>query len=155
MEENEQVLIDETDKKIINCLLDNSRLSYRDIAKQIDVSVVTVMNRTKRLESAGVVRGYSANIDYEKIGYDVSVMIEMNISKGKLFEVEKKIAVNNSVSAVYDITGQSDAVIIARFKSRKKMDDFLKKIQTFDFVEKTQTKLILNIIKEKNMILLE
>ena len=49
------------------------------------------------------------------------------------------------------MTGDFDAAILARFKNRRQMDSFLKKIQTYDFVERTNTRLILNAIKEKNV----
>ena len=90
-------------------------------------------------------------IDYEKLGYDVEVLIETRISKGKLFEVEKVIAAHPNVVSVYDLTGDFDALILARFRSRKDMDTFLKKIQTYDFVERTNTRFILNTIKEGQM----
>jgi DNA-binding Lrp family transcriptional regulator len=82
------------------------------------------------------------------LGYDIKVIIQLRISKGKLFEVEKKISRNSSVFAVYDVTGDFDAIILARFKSRKAMDTFLKEIQTYDFVERTHTSFILNTMKE-------
>ncbi len=144
-------MIDEKDEKIINILMDNARLSYRQIAKKAGISVVTVMHRVNRLEKEGIIQKYSARVDYEKLGYDVQVVVDVRVAKGKLFEVEQKIAKNPAVFAVYDITGDFDATIIAKFKNRKALDIFVKKLQTFDFVERTQTKLILNTIKEENI----
>jgi DNA-binding Lrp family transcriptional regulator len=141
--------MDVKDQKILNILVDNARLSYREIAKKVGVSVVTVLKRVKALEQKGMIQGYTARLDYEKLGYDVHVLIKMRIGKGKLFDVEKKIASHANVFAVYDITGQDDALIIAKFKNMRSMDAFLKKIQKFDFVERTETQLILNTIKEK------
>ena len=135
--------ISETDRKILGVMIANSRLSLRDIAKKIGVSVATVMHHVKSLEDAGIIKGYTAKIDYEKSGYDIEVIIEIRISKGKLIEVERKIATHPNVFAIYDITGTFDAVILARFKSTRQMDAFLKKIQSYEFVERTETKLIL------------
>ncbi len=143
--------LEETDKKILNVIIDNSRLSLREIAKRVNVSVATVMHHVKRLEKEGIIKKYTAKLDYEKAGYDVEVVIEIRISKGKLFEVEKKIAMHPNVFAVYDITGAFDAVVLARFKTRRLMDNFLKKLQTYEFVERTETKLVLNTIKEENI----
>ena len=143
--------IDETDRKILNVMLDNSRLSYRKIAKKVGVSVVTILKRVKQLEKEKIINNYTADLDYEKLGYDVSVIIKMRISKGKLFKVEKKIATDPHVFAVYDVTGDFDSMIIAKFKSRKSMDVVVKKIQTYEFVERTETILILNTIKEKHI----
>ena len=144
---------DSTDKKILNVLRENSRLSLRQIAEKVKVSVATVMHRLHRLEKESILKKYTAKIDYEKVGYDVEVMIEIRISKGRLLDVEKKIAVHPNVFAVYDVTGAFDAVILARFRNRRQMDNFLKKIQTYEFVERTETKLILKTIKEESLMI--
>ncbi len=143
--------LEETDKKILNIIVENARLSLRQIAQKAGVSVATVMHHIKNLEKEGIIRKYTAKLDYEKMGYDIEVMIEIRISKGKLFEVEKKIAMHQNVFAVYDTTGAFDAVILARFPTRRTMDNFLKKIQTYEFVERTETKLILRTMKEENI----
>ncbi len=143
--------IDETDRKIINVLLSDSRLSFRQVAKKVGVSVATVMNRVRSLEKGGVIRGYNADIDYDKLGYDIDVIININVSKGKLLQVEGRIAASENIVAVYDVTGDYDAVVIGRFRNRRSLDAFLKKIQTYDFVERTNTVVILNTIKNRNM----
>ena len=143
--------LEETDKKILSIIVDNSRLSLRQIAKKAGVSVATAMHHLKKLENEGIIKKYTSKLDYEKIGYDIEVMIEIRISKGKLFDVEKKIMMHPNVFAVYDVTGDFDALVLARFPTRRKMDDFLKKIQTYDFVERTETHLILRTMKEENI----
>src|SRR3989338_8605858 len=143
--------IEKIDRKILNVLMENSRLSMRQIAKKANVSAATVMHHIRKLERDKVIRGYTTKVDYEKIGYDVEVIIEIRISKGKSFEVERKIALHPNVFAVYDITGQFDVLVLARFKTRREMDKFIKILQTYDFVERTETKLILNTIKEENI----
>ena len=145
--------LEETDKKIVNAIIENSRLSLRQIAKKIGVSVATVMHHMQKLEKDKIIKKFTAQIDYEKVGYDIEVLIEMRISKGRLLDVEKKIATHPNVFAVYDITGSFDAAILARFESRRQMDNFLKKIQTYEFVERTETKLVLKTIKEDNILI--
>jgi len=144
-------MIDDRDRQILNILLENSKLSYREIGQKVKLSAVTIMNRIKELEKNKIIKAYTAELDYEKLDYDVQVVIHMRIAKGRLFDVEQKIAVLKGVYAVYDVTGNFDAIIVAKFKSRRLMDLFLKKIQTFDFVERTETNIILNTIKEKNI----
>jgi len=139
------------DKKILNILVENSKLSLRQIAKKAGISVATAMHHIRKLEKEGVIRRYTASLDYEKAGYDIEVIIEIRISKGKLFDVEKKIAMHPNVFAVYDLTGAFDAIVLARFTTRRLMDNFLKKLQTYEFVERTETKLVLNTIKEENI----
>ena len=142
---------DQLNKQILNILLENSKLSYRQIAKKLGVSAATVMNRVKLLEEGNIIKNYTISIDYEKVGFDIEAIIEIRISKGKLIEVERKIATNPNVFAVYDVTGDFDAIILARFENRRKMDAFLKKIQTYDFVERIFTKVILNTLKEQQI----
>jgi len=157
MEQNKQISmkkerkIDKIDTKILNILLKNSRLSYRKIARMLKVSTATIMNRVNNLNKK-VIKKYSVLLDYDEIGYEIEAIIELSISKGKLIEVEKRIAIHPNVFAVYDIMGDFDAVVIARFKNRKSLDSFIKKIQTYDFVEDTFTKFVLHTIKEEPLI---
>ena len=143
--------LDTLDKDIINTLMTDSTLSYRAIAKKVKVSVATVMNRVNKLKKENIIKRFTTIVDYDRAGFDVEVLIEVRISKGKLFQVEKEIAHHPNVFAVYDLTGDFDAAILARFRTRKSMDSFLKKLQTYDFVERTNTRLILNTIKEKQI----
>lgn len=145
------ITINDKDRAILNVLQLNSRLSYRQIAKKLGISVVTVMNRVKRLEDSGVIKNYSVVLDYDQLGFDLPVLIDVRVAKGKLSIVEKKIAKHPSVVAVYDNTGHFDATIIARFRNRRAMDTFIKKVQSFEDVERTETKLILDTIKEEGL----
>lgn len=145
------VSVDDKDRAILNVLLENSKLSYRQISKKLGFSSVTVMNRIKRLEDYGIIKKYSAVLDHDKLGFDIPVLIDVRIAKGKLFKVESKISKHPNVVAVFDNTGHFDATVIARFKNRRSMDTFIKQIQTYEDVERTETKLILNTVKEDNL----
>ncbi len=140
--------IDEKDLKILEALQENSRLSFRQLARKTGFSVATVMSRVKKLEKIGIIKKYTVEIDYSKLGLDFPVIIDVRVSKGKLFEVEEEIAKDPHVLAVYDITGDFDVAILAIFKTRKELDKFVKELQKMEYVERTYTKLILNIIKE-------
>ena len=143
------ISLDTIDEKILNELLSNSKLPLRELAKRVGTSFVTAMNRAKKMEKNGIIQKYTCKVNYEKLGYDVAVLIEMRIAKGRLIELERKIAKSPHVLSVYDTTGDYDAVVLARFKTTRAMDTFIKEIQTYDFVERTNTKLILNTIKEE------
>ena len=88
------------------------------------------------------------DIDFEKLGYDVIATIEITVSKGKMIEVETDIAENPNVIGLYDITGDYDALVFARFKTRKELSEMIKKLHASPNVERTNTHLILNVIKE-------
>jgi Lrp/AsnC family transcriptional regulator for asnA, asnC and gidA len=141
--------ISEKDLSIINALINNSRQSYRDLAKVSHVSIATIGNRIKELTKKNILQGYTTLIDYDKLGYETHVMISIRVSQGKELIIEKRLFNDPHVTAIYDITGDFDVLIIARFKNRKSLDTYVKKIQTYEFVERTQTQLILNTIKER------
>jgi len=146
---NEQMIeLKPLDKKILSLLLSNSRLSYREIARKTKTSIATVIQHVRKLESQGVIKSYTAMLDHEKLGYEISVIIEIVVSKGKLTYVEQKIAKYRNVLAVYDVTGTTDAMIIAKFKNRKELSRFVKSLLSMEYIERTNTHLILNTIKE-------
>ena len=140
--------IDEIDRKILNVMLENSRLSFREIAKKVGVSVVTVLKRVKELEKEKVIKNYTVELDYEKLGYDITALTQIRVSKGKSQTVGKVIGMENHVKAMYNVTGPFDDIIIGKFKNRKSMDAFIKRIQALENVERTETLLVLNTIKE-------
>ncbi|RLI10683.1 AsnC family transcriptional regulator [Candidatus Bathyarchaeota archaeon] len=140
--------LDDIDRRLLRELLKDSKRSYRELAKSIGVSAATVINHIQRLESAGVITGYTVRLDHERIGYELTVITEITVSKGKLLETEEEIAKIPNVCAVYDVTGLTDAMIIAKFKSRRNLSNFTKKLLAMPYVERTNTHVVLTTMKE-------
>jgi DNA-binding Lrp family transcriptional regulator len=140
--------LDDIDKRIIKEYLEDARRSYREIAKRIGVAVGTVLSRLTKLEAAKIIKGYSAIIDYSKLGYDITVVTEVVVSKGMLLEVEKNIAEMPGVCAVYDVTGETDAIVIAKFKNRESLSNFTKSLLKMPYIERTNTHVVLTTAKE-------
>ncbi len=141
--------LDKIDKKILNVLLENSRLSYRRIAKKANVSVVTVMNRIKKLEKEDVIKSYTISLDYEKAGYDFPVIIELRIALDKRDIGKEAITQNPNILSVYDVTGQYDQIVCARFKSRKQLEEYLKNLAEQKYIFRTDTRVILKTRKDE------
>ncbi len=140
--------MDDTDVRILKKLLSDARLSYRRIADEIGVSPPTVLARVQKLEQEGIVKSYSALLDHEKLGFDLTAIIEITATKGKIVEIEKQIAKFPNVCAVYDITGLTDMMIIAKFKNRSELSKFVKKDLSMPYVERTNTHVVLITVKE-------
>ena len=140
--------IDETDKRIISEYLKDARVSYREVAKRLQLAVGTVLTRTKKLENDGIIESYSAILNHDKLGYDIIAVSEITVSKGKLTEVENAIAKLSPTCAVYDVTGENDVIIVSKFRSREEMSNFTKKLLSMSNVERTNSKLVLNTVKE-------
>ena len=146
--------MDQTDLKIINVLNDNARKSYREIAKKLDISLSTVANRIKKMEKEEVIKGYIPVINQEKLDLDLTVIISLRISHGKLIEIQQKISMDKHVFAVYDVTGDWDSFVLAHFKDRRDLNMFIKKILSIDDVERTNTQIVLNIVKEEKRLII-
>ncbi len=140
--------LDDIDRRIIKEYLVDARRSSREIAKKVGVAVGTVLSRVKRLEDAKVIKGYSAVIDYSRLGYDITVVTEIVVSKGRLLEIERSVAEMPGVCAVYDVTGDVDAIVIAKFKSREELSRFTKTLLRMTYVERTNTHVVLSTAKE-------
>lgn len=140
--------MDETDVKILNKLLTDARTSHRKIAEEIGVSPPTVLSRVEKLQNSGIVRSYSALLDHEKLGYDLTAIIEITATKGKIVDIERQIAKFHNVCAVYDTTGLTDMVIVAKFRNRKELSNFVKKDLSLPYVERTNTHVVLITVKE-------
>ena len=65
--------IDDNDRKIIEILSGNARISLRDIKKQVDLSPSSIRNRMERLVNLGIIRKYTVDVDYRKLGYDIQI----------------------------------------------------------------------------------
>ena len=143
--------IDETDLRIINILLDNSRLSLRKIARKAGVSVATVMNRINALEAEGIIRHYTAAIDYSKLGYDIFAIIDARVSHRQSPEVDKKIRNHPNVEIAINMTGDFDLCMFTRFRTRQELDRFIRWLQTMKVIYRTNTKLVLNTVKDEVM----
>ncbi len=141
-------MVDELDTRILQQLAKNARQSYREIARKIHVSTGTVLTRIKRLEETGIIRGYTAMLDTERLGYQLTALTEIVVSKGKLLEMEREIARLSPVCAVYDITGTTDAIVIGKFRNREELSNFTKSLLAMPFVERTNTHLVLTTVKE-------
>jgi len=141
------VNLDKIDEKILKNLMVDARLSARQMALKLGMSTVTILSRIKKLENEKIVKGYTARIDHEKLGYDLTAIIEIIVKKD-IVEIEEKLSKFENVCAVYDITGTTDTIIIAKFKERGELSKFVKSISSMPNVENTITHVVLNTAKE-------
>lgn len=148
MSRAERMNIDATDRKILGELIRDCRKSYRAVAKRAGISVGTALARIRRMEKMGIIKGYAAFLDHEKLGYQLTAIAEITVSKGKLLEMEEAIGKFPSTCAVYDVTGLTDALVIAKFHSREELSKFTKSLLAMPFVDRTNTHVVLTTVKE-------
>ena len=140
--------IDEIDLKILKNLLVDARQSARKLSLKLGISTVTVLSRIQKLEKLKIIKGYTAVLDDEKLGYDLTAIIEISAKEGQMTLVEKEVSTLDNVCAVYDITGQTDTIVVAKFKNREELSEFVKELSSKPNVENTNTHMVLNTVKE-------
>jgi Lrp/AsnC family transcriptional regulator for asnA, asnC and gidA len=140
--------LDTLDRGILEELNVDARRSHRDIAERLKVSPTTVGMRIDRMERDGIIRGYVPLLDDEGLGWELSATIGIRISKGKLREVEERLGKDPRAYAIYDVTGDFDALLIGRFRDRRDLDRFVKHALQDPNVERTNTQVVLNRVKE-------
>jgi len=140
--------LDELDIKIMRLLGEDARKSYREIAEQLQVAPGTIYSRTKRLMDENIIKAYVPVIDPSKVGFDVYALILIQVEGKHLREFEEELAKNDEVYFVYDITGDFDVAVGARFRNRNGLDSFLKSVLKIPYVKRTVTNVVLNVVKE-------
>nr|AIF06435.1 Transcription regulator, Lrp/AsnC family [uncultured marine group II/III euryarchaeote KM3_192_B10]MBC8518036.1 Lrp/AsnC family transcriptional regulator [Euryarchaeota archaeon] len=143
--------LDETDKQLIEALQEDGRLSMRALADMVGVALGTVSNRLGKLEENGVITGYTVTLDADKVGWEMSVVVGLRIVKGELLPVQRLIADDPRVFAVYDVTGEMDSLVFARVSDRDDLDDFTKTVLSTEGVERSTTMVVLNTVKEQGV----
>ena len=139
--------LDKIDEKILKNLIVDARVSARQLAIKLGMSTVTILSRIKKLEKDGIIKGYAVLIDHEKLGYDITAIIEI-MAKKDLIGIEEKLSRIDNVCGVYDITGNTGTIIIAKFKERNELSVFVKSLSSMTNVENTITHVVLNTAKE-------
>lgn len=140
--------VDDVDRKIIRLLQEDARKSFNKIADSLGIAVGTAYNRVKNLEDIGILKGYSILLDSAKLGYGLTALILIEADGRYLSEVEQELAKLDEVICIYDITGDYDIAVVARFKNRASLNDFIKSTLKMSHVSRTVTNVVLNVVKE-------
>ena len=138
---------DELDRRIVELMCRSSQGSYRQIAKQLGIHPTTLIQRVKNLEAKGVINGYRAKVDYMRLGFDYMGIIQVYVEKNML-DVQETIRSIPQVLAVFDVTGECDSIVWIACRDRDEFSNIVKSILKIDGVQKTNTSVILNVMKD-------
>ena len=145
----ETIKLDEIDIKILDLLNIDGRMSYRKISRELDVSVGTIHNRIDKFVKSGIIKKFVPQIDHSKLGYKLTTIIGVRVKGGVLRNWENKTAYNKNVLGIYDVTGEFDAILLAKFKDTTELDSFIKELLKEPDVQRTYTQTVLNTVKEE------
>lgn len=142
---------DKTDYVILDILQQQGRLSYRNIGEIVALSAPSVAERIHKMEQSGVIEGYKAIINYEKIGFHISAIISMSPTKGPGTTIGKALRQIMEISEVvqgWRMTGQTDLYLHVIAKDVAHLDRILSKLSKFG---KTSTTIALEAVSKQSV----
>ncbi len=139
--------LDGLDRKLLQELVRNSKRSYRTLAKDLGMSPAAIIDRVRALEKNGYITGYGCRLDYLKLGFEFMAIVEISVAGRDLLGAERRIAQLKNVAAVWDTTGEYDAIAILMCRNRDELSSTVKSILALKDVEATNTNIVLNVVK--------
>ena len=142
--------LDEKDNKILNILKTNAELTSSQISKKTAIPITTVHNRIKKLKQNGIIKNFTVNIDYEKLGKELAAYILITINQSILgkkisqHNIGKKLKSFDEVESADIVAGETDMIIKVRSESMKNLNIFItEKLRNIEGIDKTQTLMVL------------
>ncbi|AUG48728.1 AsnC family transcriptional regulator [Haloarcula taiwanensis] len=141
-------MVDDTDRQVVNALLQDGRASARDVAAATGIAATTVSRRMDDLESTGVIDEYTVDIDYGALGYDVTAVFQLSVEGDGLERVVDRLRDRREMVAVYEVTGDHDIVAVGKFTDTQSMNERIKTLLTDEDIRSASTSVVLNTVCE-------
>ena len=141
---------DGVDERIMNLLIENSRMSLIELSEKVGLSRVAVKNRIDALERSGVIEQYTVILNPEKIGRNVSVFFDIQVDPAHLRTVTDALLAEESVTDAYLMTGSSRLHVHAVLEMNQDLEHFvLEKLYPLPGIQKLTSELIVSRIKTR------
>ena len=136
------------DVKLVNELLGDGRASLRSLADDLDVSVTTVSNHLQTLEDEGAVEGFTPVVDYERLGFDVTAILQLKVDGNALPDITDRLRGHKQMVSVYEVTGDYDVVAVGKFTDTDDMNALIKELLSDADINESNTSVVLNAAAE-------
>ncbi|MFA1821934.1 Lrp/AsnC family transcriptional regulator [Virgibacillus oceani] len=141
---------DDIDKKLLEELAEDGRLSYVELAEKVGLSRVAVKDRIKSLKDRGIIEKFSVVINSEKIGKKVSAFFEVDVEPMKLQEVAQNLADNPNVASIYQMTGPSTLHTHVLVEDFTKLEAFINdELYSVEGITRVESSVILKRFKSR------
>lgn len=135
--------LDATDRRIVDALRGNGRLSMRELAATLHISRANAYTRVQRLERDGVITGYAATVDPQRYGYALSAYVYVRITQQSWKALRDRVRAIPEVAHAALVAGEHDIVLLVRTTDAASLRDLvLTKLQDMPEVQSTRTELI-------------
>ncbi|MFS0865456.1 Lrp/AsnC family transcriptional regulator [Fredinandcohnia sp. 179-A 10B2 NHS] len=142
--------LDDTDKRILELLTINGRMSYVDIGKELGLSRVSIRERVNQLIENGVIEKFSVVINSEKVGKGVSAFFEVDCEPASLVQVAETLANNPSVASCYQMTGPSTLHMHVLVEDFSKLENFInEELYSLEGITRVESHILLRRFKSR------
>ena len=117
--------MDDRDRKILALLQRDARLSYSDIGARVGLAGSSAHDRVRKLEKAGVISGYRAEIDYEQAGFPITAIVSLALRPSSPTNVVALIEEFELVESCYSVAGDNSYALLVRAPSTKALEELL------------------------------
>jgi len=124
--------LDILDLKIVKCLTEDARCTYKKMAEETGVSEATVKNRIDKLMEEGIIKKFTVIMDYHKLGRAIKAFIGLKIQPAKLQAIVEDVQKNPDVHVLYRTSGDVDLLIEVIFEQMEDLNKFLEKELALD-----------------------
>jgi DNA-binding Lrp family transcriptional regulator len=136
--------VDEVDRRLIDLLREDARMSVNDLAAQANVSRANAYQRLARLRESGAIRRFTVDVDHRQLGDSITALVFVNIDQHAWREMGARLLELPGVDYVGFTTGTMDVVLIVRAPDMQHLRDVvLERLQSFPEVRSTQTSFVL------------
>jgi len=148
-------MINEIDAKILNIIQQDARIANAEIARQVGLAPSAVLERVRKLEERGVIRGYAAEIDAAQVGFGLTAFVFVRTSFcGSM--VGEALAQIPEVLEVHDVAGEDCYLLKVRAKNTDELGQFFReKLKLLPEIVSTRTTVVLQTLKETTALPLE
>ncbi len=140
-------VIDEIDVKILNLLREDSRIGFGEVSTKVKKSRGTVINRITSMQDKGIVKKFTVVLDSTKLGYSQTAVFLVQ-TDGRVDALKNTISGFPNVTSIYQVTGDFDVVLTAKFRDNSELLTFVNQIQQLNFVRRIVSSVALDVIKE-------
>ena len=142
--------VDTIDQRIISRLMANARSSYADIGKEVGLSAPAVKRRVDRLLDTGVLRGFTAVVDPEQLGWGTEAFVEVHCSGNVApHDIKQRLEPMPEVRAAYTVSGAADAIVHLRAADIHHLEDALERLRGLEIIDKTVSTVVLSTLLER------
>jgi Lrp/AsnC family transcriptional regulator, leucine-responsive regulatory protein len=141
--------LDKIDLKLLELLSEHGRMRRNELAETVGLSIPSVSERLEKLQTRGIIKGFTVLVDEKKLGYDIKAFIRVTMESSKFYQpfiahVQKE----DEILECYSITGDGSHILKVMVQNTAALEALLAKIQSWQGITGTSTSIALTEIKK-------